>query len=226
MDEAGTYTRHDRRLRAAAAGCEGSGCGTVSSSAPRTAPNGALCLRRRKRRTFPNFRRDRGQSGNLYGTTDEGGNTGLRLRCGPFSSSLPAARNGAICFTGGSDGAPVSRLIEDSNQATCTARLQGGNNSCTDGSLRNRFRSLPPETTLYTFKAAPDGWNARSRSSPTAPVISMARPREGGARAFGSAAGTVFELACRLVAVREYAVSSLLDAYYVTRRDEGIVGAF
>ncbi len=103
-------------------------------------------------------------SGNLYGTTVDGGASGCfgvgGVGCGVVFKLSPGGTLTVLhSFTGGSDGAtPVAGLIVDSSGNLYGTTPQGGVGSCTRG-CGVVFKLSPngTETVLYSFTGGSDG---------------------------------------------------------------------
>ncbi len=199
MDEAGNLYGTTRY--GGSAGCEGSGCGTVFKLAPDGTETVLYAFAGENDGTFPNSGVIEDKAGNLYGTTDEGGNTGCGYGCGTVFKLAPSGTETVLyAFTGGSDGAtPSAGLIEDSTGNLYGTTYQGGNNSCTDGfGCGTVFKIAPDgtETTLYTFKGGTDGGTPDSALIADSAGNFYGETSEGGGTGCsGYGCGTVFELA-------------------------------
>jgi len=142
------------------------------------------------------------KTGNLYGTTSEGGSSNCTGGCGVVFELTPPAKRGGVWsetvlyrFTGGSDGAaPGSNLIFDA-VGNLYGTTSGGGDASSDGTV---FQLTPPstqgaawtETVLYRFAGGSDG------KTPVAGLVSDQASNLYGTTLFGGTtdAGTVFQL--------------------------------
>ena len=95
-------------------------------------------------------------SGNLYGTTSQGGGTGCTVGCGVIYKIAPDGTETILhAFTGGSDGAdPNGPLVSDAS-----GNLYGTTGAYADGYSGTVFKVSPGGvlTTLHSFTKEPDG---------------------------------------------------------------------
>ncbi len=102
----------------------------------------------------------RDSAGNLYGTTENGGNTNCALGCGTvFKVDATGKKVLLYSFTGKADGAsPFGNLIWDAAGNLYGVTRYGGNFSC-GGGCGTVFKVdvSAKETVLYSFTGAPDG---------------------------------------------------------------------
>jgi uncharacterized repeat protein (TIGR03803 family) len=151
--------------------------------------------------------------GNLYGTTNGGGNPDCQFGCGTvFEVSPPVVQGGSwtkttiYSFSGGSDGAlPSAGLVLRAGNLYGTASLGGSAGDCSAlvSGCGVVFELSPPaapggawtEAVLYSFTGGNDG------GSPSAPVVFdkvgniYSTTSEGGSENCGGVGcGTVFEL--------------------------------
>jgi uncharacterized repeat protein (TIGR03803 family) len=99
-------------------------------------------------------------SGNLYGTTFEGGNSACPLGCGTvYKIDSTGNKTVLYAFTGGADGsAPMGDLLIDSTGNLYGTAMSGGT-VCQYGGCGTVFQIDPSgtETTLYSFTGGADG---------------------------------------------------------------------
>ncbi len=133
-------------------------------------------------------------SGNLYGTTDEGGGSGCGgVGCGVVFKLSPGGTETVLhSFSGGSDGSvPNGGLIADSSGNLYGTTEEGGT-GCLGNGCGTVFKLSPDgtETALYTFTGGSDGAN------PLAGLIADSSGNLYGTTAFGGASGNgvVFKL--------------------------------
>jgi uncharacterized repeat protein (TIGR03803 family) len=103
-------------------------------------------------------------SGNLYGTTDQGGGSGCfeNQGCGTVFELDTNGKEHVLCrFKGGSDGQrPDAGVIEDAEGDLYGTTLAGGNSSCNDNDGCGTVFELNPKgkkTILHTFSEAEGG---------------------------------------------------------------------
>jgi uncharacterized repeat protein (TIGR03803 family) len=131
----------------------------------------------------------RNAEGNLYGTTNQGGNTGCGgLGCGTVFKVTPSGEETVLhVFTGAPDGAsPAADLILDKEGNLYGTTQDGGASCC--GTV---FQLTPAgkETVLHSFTGAADG------GAPSARLLSDGEGNLYGTTQYGGASyGTVFEL--------------------------------
>jgi uncharacterized repeat protein (TIGR03803 family) len=132
----------------------------------------------------------RDAAGNLYGTTQYGGNSSCFGGCGTvFKLDTAGTETVLYTFTGGTDGAnPVASLIRDSAGNLYGTTYGGGASN-----LGTVFKldTTGTETVLHSFTGAPDGAN------PTAALVRDAAGNLYGttfAGGLASGTGTVFKL--------------------------------
>jgi len=151
-------------------------------------------------------------AGNLYGTTQFGGDCAYAYGCGVVYELSPTTggewtESVLYSFQCGNDGcSPESQLVFDSSGNLYGTTLGGGNGSCGLGVPCGVVFELSPsaggtwtETVLYDFQGFSDG------ESPTGPLVFDSKGNLYGTTAFGGSAddlcgypfygcGTVFEL--------------------------------
>ena len=101
-------------------------------------------------------------SGNLYGTTAEGGGSGCnRLGCGTVFKLAPDGTESVLyAFTGGSDGSvPAGVLTKDKGNNLYGTTGQGGGSDCGGRGCGTVFKLAPDgtETILHIFTGGSDG---------------------------------------------------------------------
>jgi uncharacterized repeat protein (TIGR03803 family) len=133
----------------------------------------------------------RDTSGNLYGTTNSGGNLNcLSGGCGTvFKLSSAGKETVLYSFSDGPDGAGPWGVVQDANGNLYGTTAGGGNPSCNCGTVF-KLSKTGKETVLYTFSGGADG---------RAPLAGVIRDTSGnlyGTTAGGGASGhgTVFKL--------------------------------
>jgi uncharacterized repeat protein (TIGR03803 family) len=142
--------------------------------------------------------------GNLYGTTQDGGNSTCNQGryCGMVFKLSSAGKLTALhAFTGGADGSnPSGELIRDARGNFYGTAMAGGNPNCSFGSFKGcgtvfEITKTGKFTLLYSFKGGKDGAN---------PVAGLVRDGSGnlygttysggGHSVCGDECGTVFKL--------------------------------
>lgn len=136
------------------------------------------------------------QQGNVYGTTEFGGNMTAcgGLGCGVVFEVTPTGTETVIhAFQGGTDGLdPLAGVIMDgSGNLFGTTDGGGGSGNCSAG-CGTVFKIAPDgtETVLYAFQGGTDGWLPRSNLVSDGAGNLYGTTEGGGAKGFG----TVFEV--------------------------------
>jgi uncharacterized repeat protein (TIGR03803 family) len=135
-------------------------------------------------------------SGNLYGTTYNGGTAG-------FGTVFKLAANGTetvlYSFQGGSDGAnPSASVIEDANGNLYGTTYYGGSSNCSGSGCGTVFKLAPDdtETVLYSFAGGSDGtYPEAGLTADTTGRLYGATLYGGTTDCSGNGCGTVFRLA-------------------------------
>ncbi len=132
-------------------------------------------------------------AGNLYGTTNRGGDAAACSEgCGVVFKLAPDGTETVLhAFEGGSDGAgPVSALILDSSGNLYGTTSSGGTGTCSGGcGTIYTITSKGTEKVLYSFQGGTDGWDPQGNLVADGNGNLYGVTREG-----GDNFGTVFEL--------------------------------
>ena len=173
------------------ADCGGNGCGTVFEVSPNGTETVLYRFQGGSDGGEPLAGVIRDKKGDLYGTTELGGNmTACEIGCGVVFKLTPRGVQSVVyAFQGGSDGFyPEAGLIEDKAGNLYGTTLAGGGSN-----LGTVFKIAPhgTEAVLYAFHGVDDG------NSPVAGLIEDKAGNLYGTTSAGGAGdfGTVFELA-------------------------------
>jgi uncharacterized repeat protein (TIGR03803 family) len=180
------------------AGCYGSGCGTVFKVAPDGKETVLHIFAGGTDGAIPSASLIVDATGNLYGTTDEGGATDCDHRgCGTVFKIAPDGSETVLhAFQGGNDGAHprnASLLADQGGNQYGTTAYGGSTVFCAGTGCGTVFKLAPngTETLLHVFKSENKG------TEPFAGVIA-----DGGGNLYGTTviggkagAGTIFKLA-------------------------------
>ena len=179
--------------------CSGQGCGTVFELASDGTETVLYAFAGGSHGALPLAAVVRDSAGNLYGTTQEGGNNGcVEAGCGTvFELSPDGTENVLYAFTGGSDGDDIfAGLVRDSAGNLYGAASAGGT-GCGGLGCGTIFKLTPHGTfkVVYAFTGGNDG---------ASPVSNLIRDTSGnlygttvagGSTACAEGCGTVFKVA-------------------------------
>lgn len=133
-------------------------------------------------------------SGNLFGTTQQGGNNGCNFGCGVvFEVAQTGAETVLYTFTGGNDGGnPFGGLLADGQGGFYGTTAGGGANR---GGVAYHLWSDGTETVLHTFVGGSDGDGPESALSADKSGNLYGTTKYGGSGCAQPGCGTIFEIA-------------------------------
>lgn len=142
--------------------CAGLGCGTVFKLKPDGTEKVLYAFKGGEDGSYPSAGLVKDKSGNLYGTTVQGGGPSCQgAGCGTVYKLSPDGTEFILhSFAGGSDGAyPQTNLVMDSDGNLYGATPNGGGFGCNGNGCGIIFKVSPRgrETVVYRFEGAEDG---------------------------------------------------------------------
>lgn len=183
-------------------GCDTFGCGTVFSLDPTTHKETVLyAFKGGSDGAYPNAVLI-GINGNVYGTTDEGGDNSCDVGCGTvFSLDLATHKETVLyAFMGGSDGTYPNSVLTGIHGNVYGTTSVGGSGSCATeggsgcGTVFSLDLTTRKETVLYPFKGGSDGEFPFAGLIDDGGTLYGTTVNGGGTGCNGSGCGTVFSI--------------------------------